>query len=333
MNRTATLALSLLGALAVAACSLAPASAESEPRPIATDLPPLEPPVATMPPEEPAPSGVPVDYFVLPHPDDEYMLWSQVENRPDAFKVFILLTQGNATGFCKPGLPGYQAGTGEIKPSPVPSNNNHPTCRAARIDSWSGFFEQMSQSDPSIPGDFIKTQTGTLPGAPSQMPIKSALVWKDRQDRGVLIIFDAGDTHLDKYEARWAINTVLNNPDLFGIPEASYERMVGAYFNTAYSACRKYEHPDHGVVDFVLRNTDFGVDEQLSATCRTNPAVDVNATVSDASVEAAWQLIGSQRVGAFHRHYGWLATPYYIHDMHGQDEIFHREQAFWVDER
>ena len=52
----------------------------------------------------------------VPHPDDEIHAWSLIEDTPDTYGVFIVMTKGEQTLNCA--TPGFDEGTGEAPPSP-----------------------------------------------------------------------------------------------------------------------------------------------------------------------------------------------------------------------
>ncbi|UJH69697.1 hypothetical protein [Ornithinimicrobium sp. INDO-MA30-4] len=85
----------------------------------------------------------------------------------------------------------------------------------------------MSLEDPSIPGDFAEAITVDLS---RHDPITerddggelvhdpTAQVWLDEPGRGALVAFNAGDGDLTSDETQWALDLVLQEPELFGLP-------------------------------------------------------------------------------------------------------------------
>lgn len=288
-----------------------------------------------------------VDYIVSPHPDDEFQGWSLVEDSPSTYQVFIVLTHGEETGFCRPRAyaeDGLDAPF-ERPADPEPQGRWTPSCERARLGSWLAFMEDMSAHDPSLPGRLKDLGTkGPFPGGGAQVcrrdrderacgeGARSVRVWQDERGRGALVAFDLGDGDLSAEEVVWAVDTVRRHREDLGLPADLPEGdLVGASFsNLEHPDCYVYEHPDHRAVHDALHEHDFGVGRQLGATCRSDPAADLLETVSRAGVEAAFAREGRTRVGAHNANYGWLHTESYPVDRHGQDTLFHAEQAFWT---
>jgi len=294
MTKKQTLTGLLVGALTIAligglAISQTPGTPET--KSVGTASPRPTPEAESTPTPEAEP--VAVDYFVVPHPDDEFEVWSQVENS-DAYKVFILMTRGEGTGLC------------------AQRSDPSVTCAQARTDSWVNFFVQMSQTDETIPGDFEYTYREK----------EDVRLWQDKQGRGVLVAFDYGDGNLTPEEVEIAVRQTMGNAE-YGIPAADTTRIFGAYANATNYDCYVYPHPDHIAIHTALTTEHFSADTQGYAACASSPGVSFTAQVSDESLEAAW---GSG--GAFHTHYGWLGG--YQVDPHGQSQIFHGYQAFYT---
>jgi hypothetical protein len=282
-----------------------------------------------------------VDFFLVPHEDDEFETWSQVEKR-NSFKVFIGMTLGEATGFClNQGMGSWQPT--EALPSPLPTGKHTSSCASARLNSWTKFFTQMSRTDPTVPGEFTYFRTAALPAngtticrqdtttSTCSVVDRTARVWVDTKNRGVLIAFNLGDGDLTAAEVAWATRTVLANRTLFKIPSGGIERMFGAYANATNSACFVYPHPDHVAVHTALANNRFGPTTQGAATCASSPGVTMITQVSEDSMRAAWEIGPNQeRIGAHPFQYGWLHGTYYPLDKYGQKQIFHGRQAFWT---
>lgn len=275
--------------------------------------------VLVQPKAAAAASPTHVQYIVIPHPDDEFQAWSQVENDPTTFKVFVLLTNGEQTQYC-----GSYGGKWSL------------SCENKRLNSWSGFFSQMAQTDPSIPGSFAPLfATRAFPAngvsicrddaTACARSVRAAVVAKDTQGRGALVSFNLGDGDLTEPEVDWALDTILANKAEFGIPNLPVKNMVASFANTG-DWCYKYPHPDHRAVHLALYNRTYPVPAQLGATCEA-PGNNGNFTeqVSEASMNAAFAA-GS---GAFHKHYGWLGG--YALDKYGQTGgVFMGKQSFWV---
>lgn len=255
---------------------------------------------------------------VLPHPDDEFQVWSQIEQRAGANTVFVLMTRGEQSGYCD---------------SDVGGGRWTEQCSQARIDSWLSFFAQMGESDPTIPSDLGEPERVEGLDASDADPMRDdggtlvastiADVWHDAEGRGSLVAFDLGDGDLTPAEVEWAVRAVLDDRDAFGIGDLPVGRMLGAYsYDGAVDGCFPYPHPDHAAVASTLASVDLGAASQSWATCSLDPATGAGepTPVSDATASAAF---GDG--GAFPTAYGWLG-PWPLDD--GQAELFHRQQAF-----
>lgn len=291
---------------------------------------------------------------VVPHPDDEFQFWSVIEGRADEYKVFVSLTRGEQTGFCGPDSleSAWQEDLGELPPNPLPDGKWSRSCEEARAASLLGFLGQMSETDPTIPGNFSKRNTyqlsadsdvslcredqvdsdGTSQVTCDQPSNREVWVWEDDADRGAVVMFNLGDGDLTEEESVWAIDGVLSNLEQWGLAQdAPVKSMVGAFSNFSSDRCFTYPHGDHYAVELALFNHDFGVGPQIGATCFRDPRRSFTAVVSAQSVEAAFALgENGERVGAHNRHYGWLHAQVYPLAMWRQSALFHRVQSFWV---
>lgn len=285
-----------------------------------------------------------IQVYVAPHEDDEWQMWSQVENRPDVFKVFVVLGNGEQTAFCAP-FPnaGYQAGL-EKEPSPHPVGQFTSSCSQARLNSWTGYFTQMSQTDPTIPGDLTgPTRTRPFPGSvcradnvpvgvdgPCTSDDTTAQVWTDREGRGVLIAWNLGEGDETVPEIDWAIRNVLNHRSDFGIPGGVVTALWGAYANADDPHCFIYQNPDHLALHAALEQFDYGTPVQGFAACGDEAGM-MHAQVSDQSMDAAFEVTqDGHRVGAHTSNYGWLDVTWYPLSRHDQSDLFHGAQAFWT---
>jgi hypothetical protein len=286
-------------------------------------------------------------YLAIPHPDDEFQDWGLIENS-DQFKVFVLMTRGEATGFCRPeGLSaGYQEGL-ELAPSPVPTAQFGPDCVDARLNSILGFLQQMSNTDQTIPGDFNDPITVSGIADPESVVCSrmvetrcvssntTAEVWTDRRGRGVLIAFDLGDGNLTVDEVVWALNAVRSAPESFGIDANRPNGFVAsAYANDRNPFCFSYPHPDHLAVAAAVRDVDLALGPQFIAACGFPWESQLRLRVSDESADAAFEFrspaeaSGAVRRGAHEVHYGWLDNSVYPLDRNGQNELFMQNQTF-----
>lgn len=258
-----------------------------------------------------------VTYVLLPHPDDEFQVWSQVEGREDAYTVFVLMTRGEQGSYCD---------------SPTGGGRWTATCADARLASWTGFFAQMGEHDATLPSDLPEEPDAVRGRATAGVQIgrdddgtvtvdTDALVWRDAEGRGALVAFDLGDGDLTEQEATWAVEQVIADPGRFGLLEREPDRVLGPYYYPGQDpGCFPYPHPDHAAVAAVIESADLAP-EQSHATCAADPGTVSRSRVTGGSADAAFG-----EGGAFPEHYGWLGQwPLARQD---QTELFHVPQAF-----
>lgn len=292
-----------------------------------------------------------VIYVVVPHPDDEFQTWSLVENKPHEYKVFISLTRGEATSFCDLGNfeAALQSELGEASPDPLPEGKRSDSCELARADALVKFLTQMSQTDPSIPGDFgVKTtyeaqyEGNTEPCSPfgEEKSIvnrcggraREVWVWLDKEDRGAVLMFNLGDGDLLEEEVEWAVRATLEEGEKWGLNVFDDSpALISAFSNFDSQRCFTYPHEDHLAVEQALWDIDYDVGPQVGATCFADPRRSLTAVVSAESVRAAFEVDNEGvRVGAHGVHYGWLHSDVYPLASWRQSSLFHRVQSFWV---
>lgn len=284
-----------------------------------------------------------VTYTVVPHPDDEFQTWSLIEDTPDQYKVFVVMTQGEQTQYCdaEQYALGYQAGL-EAPASPLPDGRWGPRCAEARTNSLIDYISDMSQTDITIPGDFgAPTTVGPFPAEPGTVcradgPVctsedHSAQVWVDRQGRGAVVMLNLGDGDLTADEVRWGVATVIANRQVLGLDTVLPNGGIfGSFANSRYD-CFSYPHPDHIAVHDALWSTDFGAGPQLAATCEDDPSRAIDRRVSDEVTDAGFAVDDTgRRLGAHTYNYGWLSGEYYPVDRDGQSELFTQNQYFWT---
>jgi len=286
-----------------------------------------------------------VSYIVVPHPDDEMQAWSLIEDTPDTYKVFIMLTKGEQTAFCV--SPGFDEATGEAPPYPVPAGRFSSECETARQNSFFEFMTSMAESDSGLPSSFehegVKgpfhslgyeiCRHDDLDDDVDCVVDLTAEVWTSPQ--AAVVWFNLGDGDLTANEVVWAITTVQENQAALGIDSAlPPTSVIGASFwNATHPDCFIYEHDDHWAVHAALLHIDFGAGPQMVATCRTDPEASRSAEVSLPSFDAAFATSSGTRIGAHTIFYGWLWSDhpgYWPGDYDGQNELFHRHQSFWV---
>jgi hypothetical protein len=274
---------------------------------------------------------VQMSYVVSPHPDDEWQMWSLIENSSDNYKVFITLTRGEQSTYCAAPYTGNPPSV----PNPYPNGKWSATCEEARLNSWLGFFTQMSATDPSIPGDWVaQGEKGPFPskgvslrvddGAGLIQASTGARVWLDAQGRGAAVSFDLGDGDLTAAEVRWAVETVRDNRAALGINSTLPNwNVLGAFANTQYANCQIYGHADHTALHDAFWNVDFGAFYQSAASCATDPDGVRTQVVGDNATNTAWGP-----AGAFKTQFGWLGNYALTQSQAGS--VFMRTQSFWT---
>jgi hypothetical protein len=303
-------------------------------------------------------SGTSVVLVLLPHPDDEMQAWGVLDELAHDHVVLAYLTRGEGTNHCNPDLPGWQDGTGEERPDPIPQGPGSRECEEARIRSTIRFLEAMAPVTDWLPATLAdQGTTGPLPdpeGATERCgrdgcrpgPGDVRVVTGD----GITaFFFDLGDGDLTPGEAAWAARAALSDdlaPWLPARPRVTH--VVGASFYNdpaqpdGSAACTTYPHVDHSAVTALLRDVDLGLaPRQHYPTCRTDPATAMTAPVDGDVWHTAFEVDGEQRIGHHVVIYGWLLTPYFAgddatcpptepHCSGAQQELFHRYQTFGV---
>lgn len=282
-----------------------------------------------------------MSYIVVPHPDDEMQAWSLIEDSPDNYHVFVVLTRGEQTSYCS--SPGHDAGTGEAAPDPWPAGKWTSTCELARENSFLDFLEGMGATDNGLPTDYTYRGSKGPFGAGGItlcrydsggcVSDRSADVWTSAL--ASVVWFNLGDGDLTKEEVTWAIKAVRDNRALLGINSTlPNHNLIGAsYWNKSYAGCYVYPHSDHRAVHEALWDIDFNVGYQAVASCESDPDASRTEWVTYAHFDDAFDTSGSTRLGEHVVHYGWLQSGnpgYWRGDYSGQDELFHRKQVFWV---
>lgn len=284
-------------------------------------------------------------FVVVPHPDDEFQVWSLIEQ----YTVFVVLTHGEQTEYCEPSEYETSAQPGLERPAePLPAGRWSPECSEARQNSLLRYLGDMSASDARIPGDFAPpVRTAPLPltagavcradGADECTSADStAEVWIDRRDRGAVVFFDLGDGDLTEDEAVWGIHTALDQRAALGLDTTlPVTALLGAYAEDGGggtdTGCFPYAHPDHLALHRALWDVDFHAGLQAAATCADDPRRSIAATVGDAAVDAAFRIgERGERLGAHVKNYGWLWPDYYPVARDGEAQLFTQHQYFWV---
>lgn len=307
-----------------------------------------------------------ISYLVMPHPDDEYQVWSLVTGSGTNYKVIIYMTRGEQTAFCKNDSAAKNAYQGPLSPvgqpdygevNPLGAGTNiwlgmwTSTCKNSRIEGTLDFLTKKAQSDSSIPTGFSYRNTysftgNTSAGVPprrydcneSVTPLctptesRSAKVYNASNGMGKVIFFDLGDNDLTKEEVQWAIAAVRSNKSTLGIPTSlpDYNSLGAFRHSGVYSGCQQYDHKDHKSVHDALWQYDMINGKQHARTCSGDPDHDSGRTksVTLSEHDATKQGSTTTRTGPFQKYYGWLAPGYWDWGWNF-DEIRARTQYFW----
>jgi hypothetical protein len=282
--------------------------------------------------------------IVIPHPDDEFQTWSLVENTPNDYKVFVVMTHGEETQFCHPDGLQRSLQDGLVPaPTPLPEGQWTSSCAQARMSSLRDFLRQMAESDPTIPGDFgVEQVSEVLPAAGTAVctdndgvvscddDLRRVSTWVDTAGRGAIVSFNLGDGDLTSAEATWALQRVVDSRAELSIDtDLPIRAMIGAFANGDYG-CYPYPHPDHVAVHDALWRTEYGPWPRLAASCLLDPATELTARVTDRSAQAAFDTRSDSLLGAHVSTYGWLHETHYPLAYWRQSTLFMQVQSFWI---
>ena len=302
-------------------------------------------------------------YVVIPHPDDEFEAWSLVEHAPDHYAVFLLMTRGEASGYCSgSGIlntdTGDQTVFGERLPQPQPfTGKQTKNCKAQRVDAFDASFDALAAVDgslgsPGYVGRFVvparhgqfsptRTEDGQTVAA------NYFDVWVGALSARV--VFDLGDAQLTAQKVTWAIQSVRRMRGR--LPVHTEDDIVGsAYYNPGFTGSVPYGHPDHYAVQLALFETDQGTPgPQWGRTVPGDPNLRRRAFVDTATYCAVMctdplpiDPYGSPvaiRTGAYQRVYGWLAfcslpgrpapNTFWPASFEPSESVFSQAQDFW----
>ena len=125
-------------------------------------------------------------YVVVPHPDDEFEGWSLVQDRPDAYLVFVLCTHGENTAAADGHA--HQPELGEWTPPPQPwGERGSETVRAQRLASFHVFLDAMAGVDRDRDRDLL--DHGERADGPGRFTVQVGR-------RSARVVFDGGDGRL-----------------------------------------------------------------------------------------------------------------------------------------
>lgn len=88
-----------------------------------------------------------IQYIVSPHPDDVFEGWSLVQDSSANYPVFITLTKGESTGFCRGTLQVPYWGTFDL--------TQPDQCKGARMASLNNWLDDQSDADGSL-DDYVR---------------------------------------------------------------------------------------------------------------------------------------------------------------------------------
>lgn len=272
-----------------------------------------------------------VTYVVMPHPDDEFEGWSLVQNSPDNFPVFILMTHGENTGYCTPTgvdsagpYPYALDEAGELPPNPAPlgprsnSLDNGLTCGEARLNSHIAAQNNQSLYDVNLqPLALINpsAQSGLSPASYGcSIGDTTFQEWVGGTSNAELI-FNVGDGNGSSGCVTWAIQTARQWKSSFsvtaGLPE--FAVIGAAYYSNGDSGCLTYQHPNHAAVWSALTGTDQGVPHQWTAGCgaTANGVLGTRTGVINSTIWLANMAVnpvniaGTAGIGNLQQNYGW----------------------------
>ena len=274
-----------------------------------------------------------IDIIAMPHPDDEMEVWSLIQGTTTRYKLFVFFTLGEETSYCNPATfnASYRPDLGETPPPYTPTGLLNYTCSESRISATLDFLNNMSSTDPAIPGGFnsssyVQIRLSDINNANPGHTDNGVFV-ADRNVRihdganvdskGKVLFFNLGNQDLSKAEVIWALQSIINNRSILGLPDIPFRSMIGPFSHTIsnkYANCQTYDHVDHYAVHDALYNYDFGMPSpslQAAATCASDPdhlADPLTGFVSATAFNNAFEVNPTtlQRQGHFQRDYGWM---------------------------
>lgn len=293
-------------------------------------------------------------YVVVPHPDDEWSAWAMVQQAPESYHVFILLTRGEGTGYCEGG--GWSPQHAERRPEPRAST---PTgfgavlseeCKAQRVDAWETWLDRQALHDPNLGtgAGMTRFRLEHEVGEGDERPLNKGkpAAYADWQvgTQSARVVFDLGDgplpdgtPDLTEGETSWAIQAVRR--DRHRLPDLPESDIVGAAYYSTHPSCYAYAHADHLSVHRALERDQGVPGEQWVATCKHDPRAERELTITDevydANMAPRTSTPGddpaSARTGHFQQVYGWLAFDPggYWPSGTDNDVLFSQSQAFW----
>ena len=307
-----------------------------------------EPPTAVVPPASP---DLKIRYIVIPHPDDEFEVWSMVANDTTHYIVFILLTRGEDSSYCDgSGISQLQADRAEQYPQPQPfTGSGTEGCAEDRVNAWAAFLDARGGVESAIgrPGFLGQFDLDVPEGAAVPSKIDASgdrvastkyLLWVG--DKSARFAFDFGDRDLSLNEVVLGVQAVRDLRTRV-LPVSEEDDIVAsAYFNDEFSPSIRYEHPDHKAVQEAIKGIDFGTpgpqwgrtvpeDPQVAETLEVPPSLYCSVMCVDPEPIDPASNPFAFRTGTLQQTYGWLAPAYWVGAELPSGSIFSRVQPFW----
>ena len=264
-------------------------------------------------------------YVVVPHPDDEFEGWALFQDRPHAYLVFVLCTQGEKTTAADGHA--HQPELGEWTPPPQPwGGPGSDTVRRQRLASFHAFLDAMAGVDRYLDRDLV--DHGELADGPSRFTLHVGA-------RSARVVFDGGDGRLTPEFVTAALQRT-RELRFTHLPVQEEDFVVGAAYVSTVPGSVRYTHPDHRAVHAALWHTDQGVPgPQWCRTATADPDVDRTRGRTErvsAPTYAAVMSIAPDgwRTGLLQIYYGWLGPPggWPAGETDAQS-MFSRQQSFW----
>ena len=301
---------------------------------------------------------------LAPHPDDEMLAWSAIEDDPSTYTVVVALTRGEATSRCDDVERFTQQAAGEVLPDPLPEPGDTAACGRARIAAWSSFLRGAAGHTAEIrTGSAVDTiSTDERWGGDADFAVG---------DNAAHVALSLPDGGLDQAGVVEAVQALLaSRGDI--LPDLPLRRIVSAgYWNdsdqsgtntkesggcTTSEDCPgtpmafEYEHPDHRSLSLAMPalaalteadswvNVPPGEVADLRHALGSDTGRVQTMTLSPDDYEALMGLgrdgeQGPQRLGLHQQFYGWLAFPgewWAIGEVTDTDVLFARQQTYLV---
>lgn len=200
-----------------------------------------------------------IQIILTPHPDDEVQAWSALSASPNIYNVFITVTNGEATGFCKPEIvqSTLEKANSDFYPSTLQTIVNSSdqaavaaACREARAESWNHFLDRASTLNRSTAlGDDVAAETLQAGGTKTRAWVGS---------NSARFMADLGDGKVTSEGVENVVKDVLQERGKM-LPDLKLSNIViAAYYNDpllkssdgshSSAAAYDYPHPDHKAV-------------------------------------------------------------------------------------